>query len=64
MIMADSEIRAIIAAFEPPVKGLQHSSKPKAKDLTHHLSLESRARKPSPLKEAGLYRSSAVLVEV
>jgi hypothetical protein len=50
----DSEIGKNIEAFAPP------PAKPpitdnKAKDMAHHLSIESLARRPSPLKEAALH---------
>lgn len=58
--MVDTEkdkIAAVISDFEPRANGSTNgkSHANKALDLAHHLSEESAARKPSPLKEAHLY---------
>ena len=55
--MVDAQdVAATIANFEPPSSHANGKEGRKALDMSHHLSMESTARRPSPLKEASLYR--------
>ncbi|BFZ55900.1 Aromatic/aminoadipate aminotransferase 1 [Savitreella phatthalungensis] len=61
--MTMPDVSAELAAFEPPAREAR-TSVPKAKDMTHHLSEESKARRPSPLKEASLYLKNPNLLSL
>lgn len=59
-------IAAAVAAFEPPAGPTtgERAALPKAKDMWHHLSDEAKSRRPSPLKEAGLYLKNPNLLSL